>query len=232
MKNLILSIALLFSITASAQTKSYFSHSGEMIFSFAKVKYNGKEESSNLRWSPVFNAQLLHNYDLTQHFGVFYGLNIKNVGFIFDIPNSDTMMKFRTYNLGVPVGIKLGNVNGTFLYGGYEIEFPFHYKEKLFVDDDKKDVNSYWFSNRVNTMMQGPFVGINFKGGLNLKFKYYNTAFFNKNYSETVNGAEVKPYQNLEANVFYFSIDFNVFKDVKAPKRKFTGENDAIGTAL
>jgi hypothetical protein len=81
-------------------------------------------------------------------------------------------------------------------------------------------------------MMQGPFVGINFKGGLNLKFKYYNTAFFNRNYSETVNGAEVKPYQNLEANVFYFSIDFNVFKDVKAPKRKFTGENDAIGTAL
>ncbi|MES2779896.1 MAG: hypothetical protein V4651_08350 [Bacteroidota bacterium] len=204
-----------------AQTKTYHSTSGEMIFSFATIQKGGNQINSNLRWSPVFNFQGLNNYDFTQHFGFFHGLAIRNVGFIYEIPGTDTLKKHRTYNLGIPVGFKLGKLeNGTFLYGGYEFELPFHYKEKLFINDEKEDVSSVWFSNRVNWYTQSVFVGINFPRGFNVKFKYYLDSFFNKNATETINGVQSKPFANFDAHVFYIAIDWNVFKDVKEYGRK------------
>lgn len=228
MKKLTLLCCLLtvVSLASIAQTSHYSSVSGEMIFSFAKIKKNGSDVNSNLRWSPVFNLQVLRNHDFTQHFGVFHGFALRNVGFIYDIPSSDSLKKFRTYNIGIPVGFKLGNVanNGFFFYGGYEFELPFHYKEKTFVNDDKKDKISVWFANQTERWTQSVYAGFNFPGGLNIKFKYYLNGFFNKDYTETIKdntGAEVKyqPFKNFDANVFYIALDWNVFKAVKASKR-------------
>lgn len=187
-----------------------------MIFSFATIEKGGNQIGSNLRWSPVFNFQGLKNYDFTQHFGFFHGLAIRNVGFIYDIPGTDTLKKHRTYNLGIPIGLKIGNLEkGTFVYGGYEFELPFHYKEKLFINDDKKDVIGVWFGNQVNWYTQSVFVGVNFPRGFNIKVKYYLDGFFNKDYTETVNGVREKPFANFDARVFYIALDWNVFKDVK-----------------
>jgi hypothetical protein len=58
-------------------------------------------------------------------------------------------------------------------------------------------------------------VGVQFKGGTNLKFKYYLTGFFNKNFTETKNGVQTKPYENFDANVFYVSLNYNLFKNDK-----------------
>lgn len=201
-----------------AQTRTYVSGSSEMIFSFGKIISNGNEMSSELRWSPVFNGEGLLNHDFTQHMGIFYGLAYRNVGFIYK-PTADTLKKFRTYNLGIPVGIKLGNLDGTFLYGGYEFEMPFNYKEKTFVDEVKKDVFDVWFTERVNWYTQSVFFGINFKGGTNLKFKYYIDPFFNRNFTQTIGGVATKPFDKLEVNVFYIALSWNVFKDVKTYNR-------------
>ncbi len=199
-----------------AQTKIYHSSSGEIIFSFATIQKGGNQIESNLRWSPVFNFQVLKNYDFSQHVGFFHGLAIRNVGFIYDVPGTDTLKKHRTYNLGIPVGLKIGNLKrGMFLYGGYEFELPFHYKEKLFINDDKKDITSVWFANRVYWYTQSVFVGINFPRGFNLKFKYYLDGFFNKDYAETINGVRSKPFADFDVNVFYIAINWNVFKDIK-----------------
>jgi hypothetical protein len=200
---------------AIAQTKIYSSASGEMIFSFANITRNGNKVDSKLRWSPVFNLQGLVNYDFNNHFGFFHGLTMRNVGFTYD-QSADTMKKFRTYNVGIPLGIKLGNLEkGLFIYGGYEFEMPFHYKEKTFINEDKTDKISVYFSNRVNWYTQSLFVGLNFPGGYNLKFKYYINEFFNKNYTESTSGVQVKPFENFNAHVFYIALDYNVFKDVK-----------------
>lgn len=208
----ILVIILSFSLfTANAQTHSYISNSGEMIFSFAKIKSSGADLSSNLRWSPVFNGQTLANIDLTQHVGVFAGLAYRNVGFIYE-PTSDTLKKFRTYNLGIPVGIKIGNMHGTFLFGGYEFEIPFAYKEKTFINDDKKTIETDWFSPKVNPYNQALFAGINFKKGMSLKVKYYLDNFFNSGYTDK---SGLKPFANFTANVFYISLSWNAFKDMK-----------------
>jgi len=40
--------------------------------------------------------------------------------------------KFRPYNFGIPIGIKIENLNKLFLYGIYEIEYSLYYKEKTY----------------------------------------------------------------------------------------------------
>jgi hypothetical protein len=214
---------ILFSTSSTyGQLKSYASTSGELIFSFARIEKDDANVESNLRWSPVFNWQGIMNFDLGKNFGFFYGAALRNVGFIYSI-NTDTLKKYRTYNFGIPVGVKLGKMAGNFIWGGYEFEMPFHYKEKTFVGERRADRFGVWFSNRVNWYTQSLFVGINFKGGLNLKFKYYLDNFFNQAFTENTGGQTIRPFKELNVNVFYIALDYNVFKDVKkstsTPKR-------------
>jgi hypothetical protein len=215
-KSLLALFILCASLAATSQSNEWYSTSaGEIVFSFANIDNNGNEEGNIVRFSPVFNFQNLLNYDPHENFGVFTGFNIRNVGFIYDVPNSDVRKKFRSYNAGIPLGIKLGNMQGSFLYGGYEIEFPFNYKEKTFVNEKKTDKFNVWFSNRQPLYYHTVMVGVQFKGGTNLKFKYYLTGFFNKNFTETKNGIQTKPYENFDANVFYVSLNYNLFKNDK-----------------
>ena len=192
----------------------YFTSGGEIIFSFASVDYMGGNDGSNLRFSPVFNIQSYFNYDPSNNFGIIAGFAIRNVGFIYDFPDSDIKKKFRTYNFGIPIGIKLGRMNRTFLYGGYELEIPFHYKEKTFVGGDKRDKFSIWFSSRHPPVYNSVFVGVQLPFAANLKFKYYLTGFFYQNFKTTdANGNTVYPYRDFQANVFYLSLSFNILRN-------------------
>ena len=220
MKKLILIITfnIAFAILAFSQTKVYTTSGGEMIFSFATIDNNGDESGNIMRWAPVLNMQGMINADFSDRVGVFSGLAIRNVGYIYDNykfmedgQEITVKKKFRTYNLGIPIGIKIGNMKKGFLYGGYEIEFPFHYKEKTF-RDEKKDKFTAWFSNRVEQFQQAFIVGIQFPYGANIKFKYYLSSFHNTGYTESTGN---KPYENLNSNIFYISLSFNLFRDTK-----------------
>jgi len=192
----------------------YFSSGGELIFSFANVEYMGNNDGSILRFSPVFNIQSYFNYDPNDYFGLFTGFAIRNVGFIYDLPDSDIRKKYRTYNFGIPFGVKLGRMNRTFLYGGYELELPFHYKEKTFVDGKKEDKLTVWFGNRTAPVMHSLFLGIQLPYKANLKFKYYLTGFFNQDFRTTDSaGQAVFPYADIQANVFYIALSFNILRN-------------------
>lgn len=197
--------------------KVYTTTSGEIILSWAEINYKGDEAGSVIRFSPVVNIQNYLNIDKTDHFGLFTGLSIRNVGFIYDVPDQPGVrMKYRTYNLGIPVGIKIGNLNGKFLFAGYELELPFNYKEKLFIDENKEDKNVIWFSDRVPNFYHSVMVGIQMPYGATLKFKYYLTNFFNKDFEATDDqGLRYKPYENSDYNVFYFSLSFGLLKNTK-----------------
>jgi len=211
-------------------SNSYFSFEGEMIFSFAEFQSpEGIDLEQNMRWSPVFNMAWHYNYDLNDYFGLNVGLGFRNVGFIvkgdgIDIEDSDIdRKKYRTYNAGVPIGFKAGRLdqeNPLFLFAGYEIEFPFAYKEKQFDGGDKLRKRTDWFSDRTEDFQQSVFVGIQLPEGFSLKAKYYLTDFFNADFSETVriDGTDsdlvVKPYENFNAQVFYFSITWFPFQDL------------------
>lgn len=206
----ILIIALSFiTLTSSAQNKLYTTSGGEMVFSFATVDNNGNQNGNIMRWSPVFNAQFYGNYDLNKNMGLLFGAAIRNVGFIYELPDgSGIKKKFRNYDFGIPVGVKLGNMNKAFFFAGYEIEFPLNYKEKTFVNEQKTKFN-VWFSKRVPAYYHTVFAGIQFPYGLSLKFKYYLSEFFNQNYTENDGN---QPYKGLKANVFYFSLSTSLFK--------------------
>lgn len=203
---------------AEAQTGKFYSTFGsEMIFSFASIDDNGQEASSVLRWTPVINLQTMLNYDFAKSFGLFTGIGVRNVGFIYDdyidpVSGEKVKKKFRNYNIGIPIGLKVGNLDRLFVYGGYEIEFPLAYKEKTF-QNEIKDKFVVWFSKRVPTVYHTLMVGVQFPYGAGLKFKYYLTNFHNKDYTATVDGVQYKPYEGLNSNVFYISLTFSLFKN-------------------
>lgn len=195
---------------------TYVTTGGEWIFSFG-----GSDNDGALRFSPVVNFQINVNKDINEKFGVYSGLAMRNVGFIWDDPdNAEIRKKFRTYNIGIPVGLKVGDTNGMMLFGGYELEIPFNYKEKTFVNEKKEDKFNVYFSDRVPSLYHALFAGVQFYSGISLKFKYYMTNFHNKSYKEVVNGVEEMPYQNLDSNVFYLSLNFSLFRNTEFHYKK------------
>jgi hypothetical protein len=218
MKNVIILFIsiVLFTETGFSQSKPYVTTGGEMIFSFANIEDNGTSQNSMMRWAPVFNIQSMLNKDINSHFGLFTGMAVRNVGYIYghytDPENENIYKKkFRSYNLALPVGIKIGNLEHMFLYGGYEIELPFLYKEKTFEGGDKISKITGWFSNRQELFQHGFMVGIQFPYGANLKFKYYISEFHNRDF---VDAGGNRPYAGLKANIFYFSLSTYMFKNV------------------
>ena len=220
MKNVVFCVVLSLATSQAVISQSsslYYSVSGEMIFSFADMEYNGFETNSLMRWAPFVNLQAFVNSDMSSHFGLFSGLAIRNVGYIYDDyidPSTQVeyKKKFRSYNLGIPAGIKIGNLDKLFFFAGYEVEFPFAYKEKTFDDGDKIDKITGWFSNRTENFQHGVLAGITFPEGVNLKFKYYFSEFHNQGFTES---SGVKPYAGLESHVFYFSLSYGMFQNVK-----------------
>lgn len=198
----------------------YFSNEGEMIFSFANIDSDSIDFENILRWSPVFNFTRHLNYDLSRYVGLNVGLGIHNVGFIAKLPSAPDGLKkkYRTYNLGLPLGLKIGDLNQRdpfFFFGGYEIEMPIHYKEKTFHNGDKDNKISGWFSERTERFAQSLYVGIQFPQGFALKFKYYLNNFLNEDFALTKDGITLHPYAGFTANVFYFSINWFPFQDTK-----------------
>ena len=260
-KNWLLTIILLFQVAIGLrgqstddswiQKSSYFSFEGEMIFSLANIEESTIiDYQQNLRWSPVLNLAWHYNYDISNLLGFNIGIGIRNVGFIakadpvnievdgevikvgMDIEDNDIdRVKYRNYNLGIPIGFKVGRLDHKrplFLFAGYEIEFPFHYKEKEFDGNDKLRKRTDWFSPKTNNFQQAAFVGFQLPKGFSLKFKYYLTNFFDSNFEEfvEVDGVDVsattrsKPFENFNAQVYYMSLAWFPFEDIGYTKHK------------
>jgi hypothetical protein len=213
---------MLYAGGAAGQKAMYTTTGGEWIFSWANAKWDGRDVSSITRFSPVFNFQTQVHRDMNDRFGFFTGLSVRNVGFIYDDPDpkshypsglnyngEQVKWKARAYTLGVPFGIKVGNMSGQYLFAGYEIEFPFNFKFKRFDNDDKKDVQDEWFSPRTPAIYHTAFFGIQTRYGTQIKFKYYLNNFFNKGFTAS-DGSQ--PYANFDANVFYISLSFQILK--------------------
>lgn len=246
-KHLLFLSLLLFSLGVNAQEENsdqdknkdddyrvgkwYFANETEIIFSTAFIESDSADIENILRWSPVFNYMGRINYDFTKFLGFDIGLGFRNVGFIAKFPGSepDLKKKFRTYNLGLPIGIKIGDLNQEnpfFLFAGVELEMPFHYKEKTFEDGDKNDKITGWFSDRTERFTQSAYAGVQFPNGISIKFKYYLQNFFNKDYTFVKDDIITKPYADFDAQVFYFSLTIFPFKDsksyeIEAPQEEF-----------
>ena len=222
MKNSTLKILLLFifitvygtySGYSQEQKRFYSSTSLEMIFSFGDIAVDSSNASTVMRWAPVLNIQYIYNFDLTNNFGVFVGFDMRNLGFIWK-NDKGQKWKHRVYTIGIPVGIKLGNLkSGMFFYAGGQIEYAFNYKEKYFLNGSKQTKDVYWFTDRVNIFQTSVLVGVNFPYGFNIKFKYYFTDLLNQDFEAfNENGEKYKPYEAFtKSQIFYFSLSINMF---------------------
>lgn len=218
---ILLALALALNFSLSAQTKkSYLTSDGELIFSFANYQIGSEKVSTPPRFTCFFHYGRYKHIDLGKNLGLYAGMAIRNVGFSSKI--SDTLVKRRVYTIGVPVAFKVGDLgNDKYLYAGAEGEFAFHFKEKTFINDNKTK-QSEWFSKRNNLFLPSVFVGVNFKSGLNLKFKYYLENLYNPDY--TKDGKKL--YENVESSqMFYFSVSMNLRKGSYYGKSKTYNKN-------
>lgn len=179
------------------------------LLSFANMENKGEHVRNIPRFTLFFNIGQNYNYDFSRSFGVFSGLNIKNIGLISK-PNDSVKLKQRVYTLGVPLGFKIGDLrNGFFFFAGGEYDLAFNYKEKYFLRGDKKSKFNEWFSDRTDLLMPSVFAGVRFNPGFGVKVQYYLNNFFNKDYTETINGVKEQPYKDTKANLMFVTLSYN-----------------------
>lgn len=239
---LIAAIITIFSATTTAQVNFYKTNGAEIIFSGANVSFNGSDVNTNMRFTAFFHGQQMFNMDLTSFLGFYTGFGIRNIGFITDDLyqnmgflgvndqhpdwNKDTRIKRRSYALSFPGAIKIGSMKKqVFAYAGASYEWMFHYKQKLFIDGEKFKF-SEWGSNRVNAWIPSFFAGIQFPGGMNLKFKMYMDDFLNPGFTGVDFGEDVDYSTFGSTNIYYIS--FSTIINKNSVKKMMGGGEDVF----
>jgi hypothetical protein len=204
--------------TGYSQSRFYNTYGAEMLFSFAQIEDQGVEASSRMRWAPALNIHSYLNKDLSEQFGLFTGIAVRNVGYTYTNYFDEEAMKtyekkFRSYNLGFPLGIKVGNLSEFFVFAAYELDIPFAYKEKTYDDGAKIRKDITWFSDRQQRFQHGVMAGFQLTTGAYVKFKYTFNEFHNQDY---VDADGYKPYEGLKSNIFYVTMGFTMFRELYA----------------
>ncbi|MEO8146585.1 MAG: hypothetical protein ABI723_03055 [Bacteroidia bacterium] len=220
-KPLLLAVTAVLSIQLHAQDSTgtaekkqvYFATASELIFSWGDVEAKPLEPSPIVRFSCFLHLEEQLNYDFSDKVGFYTGVSLRNVGFINDL-NDTVKLKQRVYTLGIPVALKIGNMDGTSLRVGAEGELALNYKQKVYVNGEKTKTN-IWFSDRTNLFLPSVFAEIKFSQGLYLKFKYYLTDFLVED-KQKINVAGVV-YVPTKSQLMYAAIGV-VLKDKKYKK--------------
>jgi hypothetical protein len=198
--------------------KMYSAFGGETIFSWGNVEAQGLNTKDIVRFTIFLHLNQQFHYDFSKKAGFFTGISLRNVGIITDL-NDTVRVKQRVYTLGVPVGIKLGNMHGTNVALGAEGELAIHYKQKNFVNGEKGRTTE-WFSDRTNLFLPSVFAQLNFKDGFYLKYKYYLTDFLVADAQRTnVNGLL---YQPTKSQMMYVSFG------VMVPTKKIKSQTKTL----
>ncbi|MBK7968114.1 MAG: hypothetical protein IPK08_03815 [Bacteroidetes bacterium] len=205
--------------------KHYWKSGSEFIFSLGDVDAGAVSTSPIMRFSGFFHLQQELHYDFNQSFGFYTGIGIRNVGMINEL-NDSLKLKQRAYGLGVPVAIKVGNLNGFHVSAGAEAELFFHYKQKLFYDDEKFKQDE-WFSDRINLFNPSVFLELNSRKGSYIRFKYYLLDFLVADKQVVKLFGTKYPYFPESSKLFYVSIGTKLIPDKN--RRKRGSQNTSAG---
>jgi len=207
----ILYLILLFGLsgTIAVSQHVYTVSGGEMIFQSALVEQYNDDVPVNVRFSLFFHAGQFVHVDFGNTVGFFSGLGLRNIGFITE--QNDIRIKYRSYNLGIPLAFKIGSFShNTFLFAGAEYEWMFHFKQKVITGGEKTKYNK-WFSNRTPAFIPSVFAGIQFPKGPQIKFRYYLDDFLNHNYSGSGYYSDYTSFTKTQ--VWYISLSFMLNTD-------------------
>ncbi len=190
-KFIALAIFSAFTLTLNAQESTsqtskknvYTASTSELIFSWGTVEAKPLNPNNIVRFTCFLHLGEQLHVDFNEHAGFYTGLSLRNVGLINDL-NDTVKIKQRVYTLGIPLALKLGNMQGTNIAAGVEGEFSIAYKQKVFVNDEKSKTNE-WFSDRTNIFLPSAFAELRTKNGAYIKFKYYLTDFLTEGNQKT-----------------------------------------------
>ena len=181
-----------------------------------------KNGNSPVRFTYILNWGFTFNLNITRHLGVYTGIDVKNIGFIEQAGGITT--KRRSYNIGAPVGIKIGNLalKKPYVFFGGGIDVPVNYREKSFAIRNQKTKFSEWFSERTPQTMPYMFLGLAVNRGATLKLQYYPGNFLNPNFQQ--NGQ--KPYANYDVQIQMLSLGIAVPIKRYHPGMRLIGDKD------
>ena len=229
---------LLISSSSFAQTNVYSTTSGELLFQWGEMGFTSEYEEENpleeqlnspMRFTMFFHLGYNMHMDFNDRFGIYTGLAIRNVGLtsnerLLDSDGNiqDYKILRRSYNLGLPVALKLGSFeNHSYIFIGGEVELQFAYKEKYWDSHNRsgsKTKYDEWFGDQTNTFVTAGFLGFQFPGGYNVKFKYYFTDFLNHDYKDPNNKIrDLRRYSS--SNIMYISMSWQ-FRNDEIYKKK------------
>jgi len=222
---IIISLSLQFLSFGQKHTR-YYANGPEFIFSGSDFSNPDIDSKPVVRFSGFYNWGFFKHNNFTPHFGMLSGIEVRNIGIINSFsktPNSEEFkLKQRAYTIGIPIGLKLGNMDKlTFLYGGVSFDLALTYKEKKIVDGEKQYTKTAWFSKKINTFLPSAFLGFQFKTGHTISMRYYIKNFLNTSYTEN----NVRIYEGTQSHIFNLSVSlllYNIRKSVIVEKRPTT----------
>lgn len=198
--------------SSAGSANIYTVSTGETILSFGIVDAEPLNTGTVARFTPFFNFGQQVHFDFSENFGIYTGLNLRNVGMITDL-NDSVRVKQRTYNLGLPIAFKIGDVEGWRFSAGFEAELAFAYKQKVYVNDEKRKSSS-WFDDRVEIFQPSVFAEVVRKDGNYIRFKYYLNDFLTADQMINVPGVDYSP---TRSSMFYVSVGYAIKnKDIKS----------------
>ncbi|MFI5219779.1 MAG: hypothetical protein ACHQNT_09850 [Bacteroidia bacterium] len=193
------------SMNDDKKSNVYSMGASELIFSFGDVKDPNLMIDPIVRFTVFFHYQHQFHYDFNAKTGLYFGLGVRNVGFINTL-NDSIKIKQRSYSLGIPLAFKIGSMqNKTWLAVGGEAEMMFAYKQKVFYADQEFK-NNEWFSDKVNIFNPSVFAEIHFKGGSYLRFKYYLMDFLQEDKQDVKLFGVPFAYHPESSKLFYVAI--------------------------
>jgi hypothetical protein len=226
MKKLFLLIAIL-AITslqsfAQKQTfkikKWYTSNSDDqLIFSWRNTNLAGAK--MGIRFSYMLNSGAHFNYNFTKQIGVYSGLLMRNIGEAGKINNgtSTTVYRKLTYNIGVPLGVRLGDLKAKkFVAFGTGVDLVAFSKEKTWTAGSKratKEKSYCTFDTATNRFVPFVFLAVQSKM-IGIKYQMYLGSMYKNDVQKS--------------NLQYISLYFDTGKGGKAGKKtakKITGNS-------
>ena len=87
-KTLLFLITALFfvPVLSLGQSKSYWVTTWEVPLQFASIESSEPNSKNIVRFAPIINLQSALNVDPSKAFGITVGIGVRNVGFIYDLP--------------------------------------------------------------------------------------------------------------------------------------------------
>ncbi len=161
-----------------------------------------------------WNVPLVKEFTLMEspalHVGIGVGGFIRNQGVIYDL--GADRYKHRVITAGPVVQVPLVIAQKVFLMVGYGLNYPIHYKEKIFRDrlrKNKEIVVSEWLSKRTTQWYHHFLVKVGMANGVSVTAEVFPQNFFNPDYAVTDGGITTYPYKGYMAQLANISLDIH-----------------------